>query len=130
MLTLMAATPPHTHGGAAIVATMIRGHVVSQMVHTHVDPTTGKTHTVDSGPKVYGPGESWYEAPGCHHVRSETVGSEEALFIANFVVSTDVFKGLDLKARSVNDDMTKIARVFIIDKEVEERTSAVATKGS
>jgi hypothetical protein len=107
---------------------MIRGHLVSQMVHTHVDPTTGETHTVDSGPKVYGPGESWYEAPGCHHVRSEAVGPEEGLFIANLLVSTDVFEGLDLQARSVDDDMAKIGRVVIIDKEVEERTSTGAAK--
>ncbi|KAH7200561.1 hypothetical protein DER44DRAFT_672837 [Fusarium oxysporum] len=104
-----AATPPHTHAGAAIVATVIRGHVLNQMTHTH-----------DSGAKVYGPGESWYEAPGCHHVRSENVGNDEALFIANLVVSTDVFKGLDVKARSEEEDFAKIGRVFIIDKDVDK----------
>ncbi|EWY89706.1 hypothetical protein FOYG_10508 [Fusarium oxysporum NRRL 32931] len=115
-----AATPPHTHAGAAIVATVIRGHVLNQMVHTQVDQATGETQTHDSGAKVYGPGESWYEAPGCHHVRSENVGNDEALFIANLVVSTDVFKGLDVKARSEEEDFAKIGRVFIIDKDVDE----------
>ncbi|KAF5002237.1 hypothetical protein FDECE_10680 [Fusarium decemcellulare] len=115
-----AATPPHTHAGAAIVATVVRGHVLNQMVHTHVDPKTGKKTAHDSGAKVYGPGESWYEAPGCHHVRSETVGDEEALFIANMIVSNDVFKGLDIQARSAEDEFAKIGRVVIIDKEVEE----------
>jgi hypothetical protein len=114
------ATPPHTHAGAAIVATVIRGHVLNRMVHTQVDQVTGETHTHDSGAKVYGPGESWYEAPGCHHVRSETVGNEEALFIANLVVSTNVFEGLGVKARSEEEDFAKIGRVFIIDKDVEE----------
>jgi hypothetical protein len=90
------------------------------MVHTQVDQATGETHMHDSGAKVYGPGESWYEAPGCHHVRSETVGNEEALFIANLVVSTNVFKGLDVKARSEEEDFAKIGRVFIIDKDVKE----------
>ncbi|KAH7166634.1 hypothetical protein DER46DRAFT_477876, partial [Fusarium sp. MPI-SDFR-AT-0072] len=104
-----AATPPHTHAGAAIVVTVIRGHVLTQMTRMH-----------DSGAKVYGPGESWYEAPGCHHVRSENAGNDEALFIANLVVSTDVFKGLDVKARSGEEDFAKIGRVFIIDKDVDE----------
>ncbi|KAH7166522.1 hypothetical protein EDB81DRAFT_782395 [Dactylonectria macrodidyma] len=115
-----AATPPHTHAGAAIVATVIRGHVLNQMVHSHVDPATGAKHTHESDAKVYGPGESWYEAPGCHHVRSENVGDEEALFIANLIVSTDVFDGLDLDARSVEEDFQKIRRVVVIDKDVEE----------
>lgn len=119
MLTRLSATLPHTHTGAAVVATVVRVHVLNQMVRTHVDPATGKTYTHDSGAKVYGPGGSWYEAPGYHHVRSETVGIEEALFIANLVVSTDIFKGLDVNARSVNDDRAKISRVFIIDNEVE-----------
>ncbi|KAM0425923.1 hypothetical protein ACHAPT_008861 [Fusarium lateritium] len=118
------ATPPHTHAGAAVVATVIRGHVLNQMVHSHVDPKTGETHSHDSGAKVYGPGESWYEAPGCHHVRSETVGDEEAVFVANLIVSTDTFKGLDIKARSAEDDLAKIMRVVIIDKEVEEQKAA------
>ncbi|PNP74823.1 hypothetical protein FNYG_11837 [Fusarium nygamai] len=115
-----AATPPHTHAGAAIVATVIRGHVLNQMVHTQVDQATGETHKHDNGAKVYGPGESWYEAPGCHHVRSENVGNDEALFIANLVVSTDLFKGLDVKARSEEEDFAKIGRVFIIDKDVDK----------
>ncbi|KAG7415952.1 hypothetical protein Forpe1208_v005444 [Fusarium oxysporum f. sp. rapae] len=90
------------------------------MVHTQVDQATGETRTHDSGAKVYGPGESWYEAPGCHHVRSENAGNDEALFIANLVVSTDVFKGLDVKTRSGEEDFAKIGRVFIIDKDVDE----------
>lgn len=39
---------------------------------------------------MYGPGESWYEAPGCHHVRSENASEEEeAVFVANFVIETE-----------------------------------------
>lgn len=91
------------------------------MVHTHTDPVTGKTTTHDSGPKIYGPGESWYEAPGCHHVRSENAGEEEALFIANLVVGDEVFEGLDVGATGVEAQFAKIGRVFVIDKDVEER---------
>lgn len=76
-----AATPPHTHGGGAIVATVIKGKVLNQMVCPDHDP-----ESQGSGPKVYGVGEVWYEPPGCHHVRSENVGDEEAEFIATFVV--------------------------------------------
>lgn len=91
------------------------------MAHTHFDPATGQTTTHYSGAKVYGPGESWYEAPGCHHVRSENVGDEEALFIANMVVSDKVFEGLDMDAEGIEADFAKIARVVIIDKDVEEQ---------
>lgn len=76
-----AATPPHTHGGGAIAATMIKGKMLNQMVCPDHDP-----ESQGSGPKVYGPGETWYEPPGCHHVRSENVGDEEAEFIAVFVI--------------------------------------------
>ena len=39
-------------------------------------------------------------------------------------------KVLDIKARSVDDDMAKIGRVLIIDKEAEERTSTGAARGA
>ncbi|KAK5120899.1 hypothetical protein LTR85_005966 [Meristemomyces frigidus] len=43
--------------------------------------------------KFYGPGEMWYEAPGCHHVRSENAGNKEAAFYANFIIDTDKLEG-------------------------------------
>ncbi|KAH6887690.1 hypothetical protein B0T10DRAFT_549661 [Thelonectria olida] len=119
------ATPPHTHAGAAIVATVIRGHVINQMVHTHVD-ASGKSHSHDSGAKIYGPGESWYEAPGCHHVRSETVGDEDAVFIANLIVDSTVFEGLDMKATGAEADGARIGRVFVIDADIEEQKKTAA----
>lgn len=91
------------------------------MVHTHTDPSTGKTTTHDSGARVYGPGESWYEAPGCHHVRSENAGEGEAVFVANLVVGDEVFEGLDMSAKGAEAEWGKIGRVFVIDKDVEER---------
>jgi hypothetical protein len=123
---LVAATPPHSHAGSAVTATVIRGHVLNQMVHKHVDPATGEVRTHDSGAKIYGPGETWYEAPGCHHVRSETVGDEEALFLANLVVTDKVFDGLDLDAKGLEADFAKILRVVVIDKDVEEQEAAAA----
>ena len=98
---------------------MIRGQILNEMVHTSVDPVTGETHAHDSGPKVYGPGETWFEAPGCHHVRSENAGDEEVVFIANLVVSDKVFEGLDPNAAGVEAEMAKIGRVFILDEFAE-----------
>ncbi|CAG9946241.1 unnamed protein product [Clonostachys rosea f. rosea IK726] len=116
-----AATPPHTHAGAAVVATVIRGHVLNQMVHTHFDPVTGQKKEHSSGAKIYGPGESWYEAPGCHHVRSENAGSEDCEFVANLILDSSVFEGLDLEDRSQLGDIQKIQRFVVIDADVEEK---------
>lgn len=71
------ASAPHWHGGASVAATVIKGRVLNQMV-------CADGHVV--GPNIYEAGESWYEAPGCHHVRSENAGEEEALFVAAFVI--------------------------------------------
>jgi len=101
------ATPPHTHGGAAVVATMIKGQMLNQMVCPHHDPDSQGT-----GPKIYGPGESWYEPPGCHHVRSETVGDEEALFHAVFVVEKEKV------------DKEGLMSLVVIDADVEEAKQA------
>lgn len=98
-----AATPPHSHGGAAIVATMIRGKMLNQMVCPDHDPDSQ-----GSGPKVYSVGDTWYEPPGCHHVRSENVGDEEAEFLAAFVVSREKV------------DKEGLRSLVVIDAEVEE----------
>ncbi|CAF9932914.1 MAG: hypothetical protein HETSPECPRED_008484 [Heterodermia speciosa] len=74
-----AATPPHTHSGAAVLGLMVRGASLNQM-------------NCDE-PTVYREGESFYEAPGCHHVRSENVcegPAEEASFYAVFIVDDEV----------------------------------------
>jgi len=49
----------------------------------------------------------WYEAPGCHHVRSENAGDEEAQFLANCIIDTEK---LDLTS-----DTTIIAGLTIFD---------------
>lgn len=73
-----AAVPPHYHGGAAVIATVLKGSVLNQMV----------CGDESEGPKIYNEGETWYEPPGCHHVRNENAGNEEAVFVANFVIET------------------------------------------
>ena len=38
-------------------------------------------------------GESWYEAPGCHHKISDNASlTESATLLATFVLDTDVFE--------------------------------------
>ena len=72
------AIPPHKHGGAAVTATVVHGRVLNQMI------CDGETHETI----IHGAGDSWYEPPGCHHVRCENAGDEEAVFVANFVIET------------------------------------------
>ncbi|KAL3469285.1 hypothetical protein BJX99DRAFT_252110 [Aspergillus californicus] len=73
-----AASPPHTHGGAAVVAITLEGTVLNQMN--------------DEEPIVSKKGEIWYEGPGCHHVRSENIGPEKVAFLAVLVVDDEVVK--------------------------------------
>lgn len=74
-----AATPPHTHGGAAAIAIVVDGVVLNQMDCD--EPIISKK------------GDMWYEAPGCHHVRSENVGGlEKAKFLAILIVDDEVIK--------------------------------------
>lgn len=101
------ASPPHTHGGGAIVATMTKGKMLNQMVCPHHEPDSQGT-----GPKIYSVGESWYEPPGCHHVRSENAGDEEAEFVAVFVVSKDKV------------DKEGLQSLIVIDADVEEKSQA------
>lgn len=63
------------------------------------------------GAKVYEVGESWYEMPGCHHVRSENggEGDEEAEFVAWFVVEKGVV------------DRDGLAGLVVVDAAVEEK---------
>lgn len=88
------AIPPHKHGGAAVVANVVQGHVLNQMV------CDGETH----GPIIHSAWESWYEPPGCHHVRCENAGDEEAVFVANFVIETKKIEELGVANALVQID--------------------------
>ncbi|KAL4748739.1 hypothetical protein BDW72DRAFT_205348 [Aspergillus terricola var. indicus] len=72
------ATPPHTHGGAAIVAVVTEGTVLNQMN--------------DDDPILTSKGEVFYESPGCHHVWSENNTQKKAAFIAVLIVDDEVVK--------------------------------------
>jgi hypothetical protein len=61
----------------------------------------------DNAPVVHGVGDFWYEAPGCHHRRSENVGAGNARFFAVMVVDDETVKD-------------GYESVFVLDKEVEE----------
>ncbi|KAK3622130.1 hypothetical protein LTR56_022356 [Elasticomyces elasticus] len=96
-----AATPPHIHNGAAVYAQVIKGGVLSQMIHQHTvtkPEGTIEQQEHDSGVGVYESGEMWYEAPGCRHVRAENASdTEEASFYANFIIDTEKLEGVDEK---------------------------------
>ncbi|CAF3496581.1 hypothetical protein SNK03_005847 [Fusarium graminearum] len=72
-------TPPHTHSGATVVATVTKGRLLSGM---NGNP-----------PKVYGVGESFREFPGCHHTVSDNASdTEDCTFVAVVVIETEVLK--------------------------------------
>jgi hypothetical protein len=82
-----------------------------QMVCPDHDPNSQGT-----GVNEYGPGESFYEPPGCHHVRSENASdTEEATFIANLV-----------QERKIIEELGPVAALVVIDAEVEEKKAAKA----
>jgi len=71
------ATPPHRHGGASVSGVILKGTTYNKMNN---EPTM-----------VLSKGESWYEAPGCHHrISANASETEELEFIATFVVETKV----------------------------------------
>jgi quercetin dioxygenase-like cupin family protein len=100
------ASPPHRHGGAAIVAVPFQGTQLNQMN--------------GDAPIRNGPGEFFYEAPGCHHERSENAGEGHAKFIAVLIVDDETI-----------DYGTDLGAVFVLDKEVEmgERKASSASGG-
>ncbi len=67
-----AASPGHRHGSAFVYAYVLSGKVRTQ---------------VEGEPeKILGPGESWFEAPGAHHVVSANASkTEPAKFLVVFV---------------------------------------------
>ncbi|KAF5621106.1 cupin domain protein [Fusarium tjaetaba] len=72
-------TPPHTHSGATVAATVIKGQLLSGM---NGNP-----------PKVYSAGESFNELPGCHHTVSDNPSeTEDTTFIAVMVIDTEIVK--------------------------------------
>ena len=92
------ATPAHTHGGAAVIGLILRGASLDQMNCEE--------------PIVRREGESFYEAPGCHHLRGENAcekASEEAQFYAVFIVDDEYFEKEGYEG------------LLVLDAEVEEK---------
>lgn len=58
-------TPPHTHAGATVVAYVTEGSILSGM---NGEP-----------PRVYEVGQSFMEAPGCHHTVGENNSKVRAI---------------------------------------------------
>ena len=68
---------PHHHGGASVVGYVIEGTLLNTMN--------------DSPVKVINKGETWDEAPRCHHKVSDNYGeTETATLLTTFVVDTKV----------------------------------------
>ncbi|KAH7402876.1 hypothetical protein BKA66DRAFT_12683 [Pyrenochaeta sp. MPI-SDFR-AT-0127] len=90
-------TPSHKHGGAAAIAIPISGSSLNQMN--------------SAAPQTYGPGEFWYEGPGCHHQRSENPSTtERAKFFAVLIVDDETLGGKGGE---------EFGNIFVLDKEVE-----------
>lgn len=67
-----------------------------------------------SGRKIFGPGESWHEPPGCHHVLSSNPSEdEECEFIATLIVDTEKI-----------DRLGVVDALVVIDAEEEEKAKA------
>ena len=104
------ATPPHNHNGAAVTATVISGRVISQMIHPHAETSTdgsAESIQVDNGVGVYEAGETWYEGPGCHHVRADNASEEqEARFVVNFVIETEKLEKAEKEFGNIGKALT------------------------
>jgi quercetin dioxygenase-like cupin family protein len=65
------ASEPHMHPGS-IFAYVLEGHVVSQL---------------EGAPaKTFGPGDSWYEAPGAHHIVSRNASTTQPAKLLVFAI--------------------------------------------
>lgn len=86
-----AETPPHRHGGASVMAWVVSGSVYNKM---NDEPLVIKNA-----------GESWYEAPGCHHkVSANTSKTEPASILAIFIVDTEIIATKGFGALVVYDE--------------------------
>ncbi|SAK65632.1 cupin 2 domain-containing protein [Caballeronia hypogeia] len=68
------ASEPHMHPGS-IFAYVLEGHVTSQLE--------------GSPAKTYGPGESWYEPPGAHHIVSKNASATKPAKLLVFAIAGD-----------------------------------------
>lgn len=73
------ASPPHRHGGASVIGYVLEGTTLNKMN--------------DEPIKKINQGESWYEAPGCHHKVSENHSKTDKLtMMATMVLDKKVLE--------------------------------------
>ena len=85
------AFPPHRHGGASVVGYVLDGAVLNRVN--------------DEPAKVLTPGETWYEAPGCHHRTFDNhLATEPTTVLATYVVDTEVVRQGGLAALTIVDE--------------------------
>ncbi|KAM0795741.1 hypothetical protein BDR22DRAFT_882949 [Usnea florida] len=81
------AFPPHRHGGASVVD----GAVLNRVN--------------DEPARVLTAGETWYEAPGCHHRTFDNhLTTEPTTVLATYVVDTEVVREGGLAALTIVDE--------------------------
>lgn len=86
-----AATPPHRHAGASVSVLVLEGQVINKMN--------------DEETCVLGQGESFFEAPCCHHkVSSNYSATEPAKLLATMVVDDEVVEQGGYEALTVIDE--------------------------
>lgn len=72
-----ASTPPHTHAGAFVAVNVVSGYVYNKM---NENPMA-----------IFGPGEVFFENPGCRHRISDNASATEpATIVATLIVDTKV----------------------------------------
>ena len=70
-------SPPHRHGGASVIGYVVEGTTLNKM---NDDPI-----------KTIKQGETWYEAPGCHHKVSDNHSKTERMtLLATMVIDKKV----------------------------------------
>ncbi|KAJ4153766.1 hypothetical protein LMH87_010240 [Akanthomyces muscarius] len=86
-----AATPPHRHAGASVSVLVLEGQVINKMN--------------DEETCVLAKGESFFEAPCCHHrVSNNYSATEPAKLLATMVVDDEVVEKGGYEALTVIDE--------------------------
>lgn len=76
-----ASTPPHRHAGASLAVHVLEGRILNKMNN---DPM-----------KTIQAGESFYEAPGCHHKISDNASvTEKAVLLVAMVMDTEILEDI------------------------------------
>ncbi|RDL36131.1 Uncharacterized protein BP5553_06743 [Venustampulla echinocandica] len=84
-------TPPHSHAGAFVSAHILSGYMLNAM---NDDPM-----------ELLGPGDDFFEHPGCHHrISDNACATEPATFFASLVLDTKTVDELGVEGLTVIDD--------------------------